>query len=64
MASIAPVPLFVNEHQELAVSNLVKSLHSGQETVAGWGMVIDSLIHPLNCTAFCAQSAKAGSGIA
>jgi hypothetical protein len=54
----------VNEHRELTVSNLVKSLYSSQGTIAGWGMMIDSLIHPLNCTTFCAQSAKAGSGIA
>jgi hypothetical protein len=64
VASIAPVPLLVNEHRELTVSNLVKSLYSSQGTIAGWGMMIDSLIHPLNCTTFCAQSAKAGSGIA
>jgi hypothetical protein len=58
--SIAPVPPFVNHHPELAVSNLVKSLHSSEGSGAGWGMVIDSLIRLLICTAFSLQAAKGG----
>jgi hypothetical protein len=64
VASIARVPVLVNHHPELAVSNLVNSLHSLLGYVVGWGIVTDCLINPLICTAFCAQAAKGGSGTA
>jgi amino acid transporter len=34
-----------------------QEMHSGLGYVVGWGMVMDYLINPLICTAFCAQAA-------
>jgi hypothetical protein len=61
VANIAPVPLLLNYHPELAVSNLVNSLHFWLGYGEGWGMAMEYLINPLICTAFCAPAAKGGS---